>query len=437
MSESPPTLRVETTETSPILRTLEVEIDADRVRKAYDRAYRDLAKGARIKGFRPGKAPRSVLERVYGASLAEDIERQLVGETLHEAVEQSGVEPVAEPAVESNAPTPGEPFRYVARVEVRPPIELPTLVGLPATRPSVVVEDEEVEGELASLQERRATTVDAEEGTAAENGSVLVVDYVGRIDGEAFEGGTSEGATIELGSGRLVPGFEDQLLGAVAGEERQVSITFPDDYPSEDVKGKDAVFDVKVVGVKRREKPALDDEFAKSLGDEFESLDALRERIRKDLVDGRERQAKSEARRTLMDALIERTEFDAPPGMVDRRLHQRLSMAYEQLKGGMGEAELEAQVRQWREQWRPDAEREVRESLLLEAVAEDQQLEVSDESLDARVEEMAAEQGMAAARLRQSYEERGLIEALRSQMREESALEFLLDGAKVEETTAT
>ena len=296
MSESPPSLRVETTETSPILRTLEVEVDADRVRKAYDRAYRDLAKGARIKGFRPGKAPRSVLERVYGASLAEDIERQLVGETLHEAVEQSGVEPVAEPAVESNAPTEGEPFRYVARVEVRPPIELPTLVGLPATRPSVVVEDEEVEGELASLQERRATTVDAEDGTAAESGSVVVVDYVGRIDGEAFEGGTSEGATIELGSGRLVPGFEDQLLGAVAGEERQVSITFPDDYPSEDVKGKDAVFDVKVVGVKRREKPALDDEFAKDIGDEFDSLDELkRAHPRRPRRRTSEREAKSEA----------------------------------------------------------------------------------------------------------------------------------------------
>jgi len=437
MSDPTPTVSVETTETSPILHTLAIEVDAGRVRKAYDRAYRELARSAKIKGFRPGKAPRSVLERLYAASLGEDLERQLVSETLHEAVEQSGLEPVAEPAIESRAPVAGEPFRYTARIEVRPAIELPALVGLPASRPSVSVAEDEVEQELGSLQERRATLVDAEEGVAAEEGSTLVVDYVGRIDGEAFEGGTSEGANIELGSGRLVPGFEDQLTGAVAGEEREVRITFPDDYPSEDVAGKDAVFEVKVIAVKRREKPALDDEFAKSLGGEFESLDALRERIRKDLVDNREREAKTEARRTLMDALIERTEFDAPPGMVERRLHQRLSMAYEQLKSGMPEDQLESQMREWREQWRPDAERDVRESLLLEAVAESQEIEISDESLDERVEEMASEQGLAAARLRQSYEERGLIEALRSQMREEGALEFLLAGAKVEETAAT
>ena len=213
MSDSSSTVRVETTETSSIVRTLEVEVDASRVRKAYDQAYKELSRSARIKGFRPGKAPRSVLEKLYGAGLAEDIERQLVGDTLHEAVEQSGIEPVSEPAIDAKSPTPGEPFRYTARVEIRPPIELPPLVGLPASRPSVVVSPEDVESELASLQDRRASWVEEEPGTAAAQGATVVIDYVGRIDGDAFEGGTSEGASVELGKRPAGAGLRGSARG--------------------------------------------------------------------------------------------------------------------------------------------------------------------------------------------------------------------------------
>lgn len=431
-----PTVSVSTAEKSPILRTLEVEVEAGRVRKAFDRAYRDLARRVRVRGFRPGKTPRAVLERLYGATMAEEIERLLVSETLSEAVDRSGLEPVSEPAVDADVPQPDAAFHYRVDIEVRPPIELPELEGLPARRPLVFVGDEDVEREIQTLRERRAPLADAPEEEASE-GSVLGIDYEGRIAGEPFEGGSAEGAKVVLGSGRSVPGFEEQLEGVRVGDAREVRITFPEDYPAEDVAGKEAVFTVRVRAHQRRQVPELDDAFVQGLGEELENVEALRERVRQDLEAARERAAKEEMRRSVLDALIERTSFDVPPGMVERRLSQRLSMAHQQLESAIPHEELHARLDQWREDWRPSAEREVRETLLLGEVANARDFEAEEAEVDERLERMAREQGVAPDRLRQAYEERGLLGGLRAAIREEKALEFLLATAKVEEITGT
>jgi trigger factor len=344
--------------------------------------------------------------------------------------------PVSEPAIDAQPPRPDAPFRYRASVEVKPAFDLPELAGLPARRPKVEVPEADVERELEGLRLRRAPLAEEPEGTAAGRGSIVAIDYVGTIDGRPFEGGSAEGAVVELGAGRLLPGFEEQLEGALAGSEREVRIAFPADYPSADVAGREAVFAVRVTSVKRRELPALDDAFARELG-EFDSLDALRARIRADLEASRERAARAEARRTLLDALLERTPFDVPPGMVERRLSQRLAQAHDQLANVVPHDELHARLDAWRHEWRPAAEREVRETLVLEAVADARGLEVEDAAVDARIEAMAREQGIAPARARKAWQERGLLEGLRAQMREEQAVESLLAEAKVEEFAAT
>ena len=429
-------LTVSTTAPSSVTRTLEVEVDAKRVRKVFDRAYRDLGRRVRVRGFRPGKAPRSVLEKLYGASMVEEIEQALVAETLPEAVDRSGIAPVNEPSVGAEAPAVDAPFRYRASVEVKPEISLPELAGLPASRPAVVVGVEDVEEELEALRERRAPLADEPEGIAAARGHTLVIDYFGTIDGQAFDGGSAEGAILELGTGRFIPGFEEQLEGATAGEDRQIRVRFPDDYGAEHLAGKEAVFTVHVVRVQRRDLPELDDAFAKELG-EFETMEELRGRIRADLLAVRERAARATLRRTLMDALIERTAFDVPPSMVERRLEQRLTMARQQLGRAIPEGELDERLAEWREQWRPGAERDVCESLLLEAVAREEGCEVEGSEVDERIEQMAREQGIDPARLRQAYGERGMLDALRAQMVEDKALEFLISEAKVEESTGT
>jgi trigger factor len=423
-------------EVSPILRSLSVEVDAATVRQAFDRAYRDLGRNVNVKGFRPGKAPRQVLESLYGASLREEIERTLVNESFPAAVQQTGVAPVAEPQIEAEAPAQDRAFKYTATIEVLPKIELPEWRGLPGTKPAVAVADEEIEQELSALRTRRAPLVDANE--AADAGHTLTIDYAGTIDGKPFEGGSAEGATVEIGSGGYIPGFEDQLKGARAGEAREVRVTFPSDYGAEELRDKTAVFAATVKAVQKRETPELTDEFASSLGEEgVTTAAALRERVRGDLVSRRDRAAKDELRKSVMEALVAAAKFDVPPALVTRRVSQRLELAHQQLGKFMPHEELHERMAQWEEEWRPDAEREVRESLLLEAIADSEKIEVGDAQIDERIAQMARDQGLAADRLRKQYEERGLVESLRGRLRIDAALDRVLALAKVAESSGS
>jgi trigger factor len=427
-------IRVTATPEGAVVYSLAVEVDAKRVDKAFDRAYRDLARKVQVKGFRPGKAPRSVLERLYAASVVEQLEHTLVAETLGEAILTSGVEPAAEPAIEADPPVAGADFKYRVRVEVKPEVILPDTRGLPAIRPSVEVSDEEVSEQLDQLRRRRAPVVEEPEETAVDEGHIVSVDFVGRVGGEVFEGGSGKGVEIEVGSSQFIPGFEDQLVGAKAGEDREVVITFPEGYGNPKLAGKVAVFACHVVAVKKRQMLELDDEFAKDLG-EFESLDELRARIRADLTAARERESKQVLRTTLLNALVERTEFEVPPGMVEHQLDRQLEAAQQRLRGQVPDEAIARQLEQWREQWRGSAEREVREMLLLDAVARAENIEVDDSEVAARAEEIAKEAGADPARLKRAYGDEAFERVLKAQLRDEKVLDFLAGAAKVEEKT--
>ncbi len=429
-------IRVETIESTPILHTIEIEVDAARVTKVFDRAYRDLAKRVRVKGFRPGKAPRSVLENLYGASVAEQLEQTLVSETLAAAVELSGIQPVSEPAISAGKPVPDASFKYTACLEVSPEIELPDLSGLPAIRPEVSVEDAEIDERLEELRIAHAPIVEEDEGTAIARGHIATIDFVGRIDGERFEGGSGQGVQIEIGAGRFIPGFEDQLTGAQAGDDREVRVTFPESYGNAEIAGKEAVFAAHIVDVRKRQIPELDDEFAKDVGN-FESLEALRARIRADLESGQERESKETFRTTMMDALLARMDFAVPPGLVDRQLQNQLASAQRRLEGQLDHDAVHAQLDRWREEWRPRAELDVREMLALQAIAKAQGIEVADDEVAARIDELVGEPEQQAARLRELREDEQLRGALRLQLRDEKVLDFLASVAKIGESTDT
>ncbi len=429
-------LEVVASEETPSLRRLEVTVPLARVRRAYDRAYRDIARNARVKGFRPGKVPRPVLERMFGASIGEDIERALVNETIGAALAKAGVDPVATPAIDASPPQADRDFHYKALVEVRPPIQLPALEGLPGRRPLVLVGDDEIERELEALRLRHAPLVEEPAGTAAGRGHLVTIDFVGRIGGVPFEGGSGRDVVVEIGAGRFIPGFEEQLIGAAAGDDRVVTTTFPEHYGNADVAGRTAEFAVHVAEVKRRELPALDDEFAKDVG-EFETLGALRDRIHADLRESREHAARAELRRSVLGALVERTSFVVPPGATDGQLERRLRMAVQQVPQGVPHDVLHAQIDRWREEWRPAAEREVKERWLLDAVADAQQLAVEDAAIAERIERMASSQGITPARLRDQVGDDLLQESIRDDLRREKALDFLVSTAKVQEVTDT
>jgi trigger factor len=430
-------LHVEAHEEGPVARRLEVRVPAGRVAEAFERAYRELARSARVRGFRPGKTPRSVLRRLYGPAVAEDVERLLVSETLPAALEQSGLVPVSDPSIDADPPVDATPFAYRAQVEVKPHFALGDVKGLPARRPSAVVGDEDVERELEALRQRHASLIEEPDATQARAGHFVTLDYTGRVDGELFEGGSARDVTLELGAGQLVPGFDEQLSGCRAGEDRAVRVRFPADYASPALAGRDAEFAVHVVSVRRREVPALDDEFAKDLG-EFETLAQVRARIRQGLEETRARRARGELRRTLLDSLIERVPVEVPPGLVHERLHRRLHSARHELEErGLRRELVERQLARWEEEWRPAIEREVREEWLLQEVAKQQGLAVDDAELDARLAKLAEEQGGDPARLRKAYREAGVLEALRGQLLEEKAVEFLLAEATVEDVASS
>jgi trigger factor len=431
----PNTISVETEETSAIVRTLTVEVDASHVNEAFDKAYAQLSKSANVKGFRKGKAPRSMLEKLYGSSVSEEVRSLVINATLPEALDQASVAPVAEPAVDAKPPEPGTNYSYTARVEVMPEIALGDVTGLKAESLPVEVDDEEIEKQLESIRERAGTWEDGDADTLAEQGDRVKLDYEGRIGGELFEGGAAQGASLELGSGQFIPGFEEQLVGSKAGDEIDVTVSFPEQYQSEDLAGKEAVFACKVHAVEKRNLPALDDELAKNFGG-FDTLDELRERMKADSVKNKEHQSKASLRRTVLSSLLERTPFEVPGGIVDRMLGQKLQQFYKQYAQQLPPEFLQQQMSTFQEQWRPEVEREVREALLLQAVAKQQELSADDSEVEAKLEEIAKEQGMDVDRLRKMYGDHDPSESIHGQLLDEKALDFLLAGAKVEEGTA-
>ena len=424
-------IQIETNEISEVVREIAIEVAGKRVDAAFGRVVNELRKTARVKGFRPGKVPANVIKQMYGEGLAEEIERQLVRETLADAVELANVEPVVEPQIEAEVPSEGKAFRYKARIEIKPSIELPELSALSGERPRVEVGDDELLTELESLRERSVAWVEEDEEVLAENGHQVTIDFVGSIDGVEFEGGSAEGVDLELGSGRMIPGFEDELIGAKSGEERDLNVTFPEDYGNDELSGKAAVFKATVTAIKRKELPELDDDFAKDLGEEFETLDDVREKIREGLTSQRQHASDQALHKSLLDDLVTRTSFEVPPGMVERQLESQLQQFEQQMQGRVPETDLRARLAQMREEGWDDAKRRVQEGLILEAVAKSAELEASEEEIEARLDEMAAGQGVDAKLMHDMANAQGWRPAVAVEVVDRKALDHLVQSANV------
>ena len=426
-------IQIEAQEISAVVREIAVEVAGKRVDAAFGRVIKELRKTARVKGFRPGKVPTNVIKQMYGEGLAEEIERQLVRETLAGAVELAELEPVVEPQIEGEVPSEGKAFRYKARIEIKPEIELPDLSRLSGERPRVEVGDDELLTELETLRERSTAWVEEDEEVLAEDGHQVTIDFVGSIDGVEFEGGSAEGVDLELGSGRMIPGFEEQLAGAKSGEERDLNVTFPEDYGNDELSGKEAIFKATVTAIKRKELPELDDDFAKDLGEEFETLDDVREKIKEGLTSQRQHASDHALHKSLLDDLVTRTSFEVPPGMVERQLESQLQQFEQQMQGRVPETDLRARLSQMREEGWDDAKRRVQEGLLLEAVAKSAELEATEEEIDARLDEMATGQGVDAKLMHDMANAQGWRPAVAAEVVDQKALGHLGETATVTE----
>lgn len=409
---------------------LTVEVEAEKVNKSLDEAFKKVVKKVNVPGFRKGKVPRSIFEKRFGVeALYQDAVDILLPEAYAQAVEETGIEPVDTPEIDIEQIGKDKTFIFKATVTVKPEVKLGQYKGIEVEKYDTEVTDEDVENELKSLQERHAELVIKEE-EPAEKGDTVVMDFEGFIDGEAFEGGKGENYSLELGSGQFIPGFEDQLVGVKAGEEKDVEVTFPEDYHATELAGKPAVFKVKVHEVKGKELPELDDEFAKDVDEEVETLEALKEKIKNRLMDTKKHEEEHYIQDTVLEKAAENAEIDIPSVMIENEIDRMIQdFDYRlQLQGlnldlyyqfsGQDEKAL-------REQMKEEAEKRVRVTLTLEAVAKAENIEATDEDMEKELEQMAEMYKKSVEEIKSML---GNLDVVKHDIKMKKAIDFLVEN---------
>ena len=411
---------------------LTVTVSAEDFEKALQRAYQKQKKNISIPGFRKGKVPRQVIEKMYGAGVFyEDAANSILPGAYADAAKESGLDITSTPQIDVTQIEKGKDFIFTATVALKPDVVLGQYKGVEVPKPDRTVTDEDVEKALKEEQEKNARQITVEDG-GAENGDSVVMDYEGKIDGEPFEGGSAKNHTLVLGSGSFIPGFEDGLLGVKGGETRDVEVTFPEDYHAEELKGKKAVFTCKVEKVTRKELPELDDEFAQEVS-EFDTLDAYKADVRKNLETKKEEAARQEIKDNAVSKAAQNSTIEIPAPMIDtqadrmidnfaRRL-QAQGMSMQQYMQFTGSDE-----NMMREQVKPQAEIQIRNQLTLEKIAEAENIQVSDEEVDQEIEKMAKAYNMEPDKMKEIIgdEEK---ENIRKDLADQKAMDLVADAA--------
>jgi trigger factor len=424
-------MKVQVEELSPIEKKLSIEVENARVAEELTRAYTALGKQVKLPGFRQGKVPRRILEQRFRERVEDEVIQRVVQNAWLEAVREHKVEAVAPPQVTNNSGLKVDgPFSFEARVEVKPKLEAKEYQGLPLTHSETKVEDKEVEDRLTQLRENMARLDPVEGRDVAQAGDFAIVDYDATVDGNAFAGSKADDVTVELAPGELVESNVAALEGAKVGEAKEIDYVFPADYRVEEVKGKTARFKFTVKALKRKVTPELNDEFAKETGG-AQTLEELRTRIRTDLETGKRNKAQGEERAALIKALIERNSFEVPRSMVERTIDNMLENRLRAMaRMGMDPRQLNLDFNRLREDLREEATLEVKGALLFEAIAQKENIQVSDEEVEKKIEELAKEANQAVSVVRKYFKGPEERQGLNLRLREEKTIEFLKGQAK-------
>ncbi|WP_054706875.1 trigger factor [Bacillus sp. JCM 19041] len=417
---------------------LTIEVEADKVNDALDKAFKKVVQKVNVPGFRKGKMPRGLFEKQFGVeSLYQDALDFVLPDAYASAVEEAGIFPVDRPEIDVESIGKNETLVFKATVTVKPEVKLGDYKGLEVEVPSTEVTDEDVQEELTKLQERHAELIVIEEGEI-QDGDTAVLDFAGYANGEAFEGGTAENYSLEIGSNSFIPGFEEQLVGLKSGDEKDVEVTFPEEYHAEDLAGQPATFKVKIHDIKRKELPALDDEFAKDANEKVESLDELKTELRTTLEEQKKMDSDNAVRDALLEKAAEQAEINVPEAMVtsetDRMLQefgQRLQsqgMSLDMYFQFSGQTEEDM-----REQFKEDAGKRVRVNLTLEAISEAENVEVSEEEVEEEVQKMADMYQRSADEIKALLAAQGGLENVKGDLKMRKAIEVLVDHSKTAE----
>lgn len=379
---------------------LTFEIQPDKIKEGLDIAFNKVKKSLNVPGFRKGRVPRQIFNKMYGEeALYQDALNALLPEAYANAVSESKIKPVSQPEINVESMEKDSAWVLSAKVTVEPEVELGEYKGLEVMKHSTDVSDKEVADELERRRQQQAELVLKEDEPAAE-GDTVVIDFEGKVDGKPFDGGKAENYSLELGSKTFIPGFEDQLVGHKAGDEVEVKVTFPDDYQAKDLQGKDAVFEVKIHEVKQKELPELDDDFAKDIDDDVDTLEELKAKVKDEIKEQKEAAAKNAVQEEAISKAVENAKIgDIPKAMIEDDVQRQMDQYFSgmQQQGinpdmyfkltGTSEEDL-------RKQFREGSEERVKTNLVLEAIVEKENIEISEDEINDEIKDLATQYGM-------------------------------------------
>ena len=381
--------------------TLTFDIDVDTIKKGIDEAFVETRKKITVPGFRKGRVPRQIFNQMYGEeSLYQDALNKVLPDAYSAAVKETGIKPVDQPSIDIKSMEKGQPWTLTAEVAVEPEVKLGDYKGMEVPEQDTTVSDADVDAELEKKRQQQAELVLKDEDQAAANGDTVVIDYEGSVDGEKFDGGSANNYSLELGSGSFIPGFEDQLVGHKSGDDVDVKVTFPEDYHAKELAGKDALFKVKVHEIKEKQLPELDDDFAKDVDEDVDTLDELKDKTRKQLQEQKDNQAKGAIEDAAIEKAVANAEIeDIPQAMLDEDTNRQM----QQYLAGMQQQGISPQMYfqitgtkedDLKKQFANDAAQRVKTNLVLEAIVDDAKLEASEDEIKDEIKDLAKQYGM-------------------------------------------
>lgn len=429
-------MAVKTEQVEKNLVKLTFEVSAERFEQGMQKAYRKNMKKFNIPGFRKGKAPRAIVEKYYGKEVFyNDAIDDVLPDAYTEALKESGVDAVARPEIDMEDIKAGEPIVFTALVTTKPEVTLGEYKGVTIDKIENKVTDEDIDKALESEQKKNARMIDIDDRAVA-NGDIVTIDFEGFADGEAFAGGKGEDYDLEIGSGTFIPGFEEQLVGAELGSDVEVNVTFPEEYHADNLAGKDAMFKVKVKEIKMRELPELDDDFASEVS-EFDTLDEYKKDIKAKLEKSAEQKTKNEMENAIIDAVVANAEVDIPEAMIEMQIDRRVSdfaqrLSYQGMSLDMYLKYTGMSMDAFRVQFKEQAEKQVRGSLVLEAIGKAEGIEVGEEELELQIIDMAKQYNMEADKLKEMLRPED-IDAMKDEKALAKTVEMLVNHAVVKD----
>ena len=412
---------------------LTIEVAAEDLEKAMQNAYQKAKGRISIPGFRKGKAPRKMIEQMYGKGVfLEDAVNALIPEHYSKALAECELEIVSQPTIDITQAEPGKAFIFTAEVAVKPEVTLGDYKGVEVPKTEITVTDEDVEAELKKEQEKNSRTVTVED-RGAENGDITTIDFEGFVDGEAFEGGKGTDYPLTLGSNSFIPGFEDQLVGSKAGDHVEVKVTFPEEYQAKELAGKEAVFQCDVKKVEAKELPELDDDFAQDVS-EFDTLAEYKEDVKKNLTEKKEKAARTAKENAAVDKAIENAEMDIPDAMLNTQVRQMLDDFSRRMQSQGLTMEQYFQftgmtLDKMQEEMKPQALKRIQTRLVLEKIAEVENIQPTEEEVEEEFKKMADAYKMEVEKIKELLGDREL-EQMKKDMAVQKAVTLIADEAK-------